>query len=81
MHAGETLGAGGRVRLGKTTLTRLLLRLTEPTAGSVRFDGEDLGALSPAELRRVRREMQVVLQDPYSSMNPRLRSPTSWPSR
>ncbi|WP_143670652.1 ATP-binding cassette domain-containing protein, partial [Streptomyces antimycoticus] len=58
---------------GKTTLTRLLLKLVEPTAGNVRFDGQDLAALSPAGLRAVRRQMQVVLQDPYSSMNPRMR--------
>ncbi|MEV5783203.1 ATP-binding cassette domain-containing protein [Streptomyces sp. NPDC048448] len=70
---GQTLALVGESGCGKTTLTRLLLRLLEPTAGSVRFDGQDLGALSPARLRSVRRQMQVVLQDPYSSMNPRMR--------
>ncbi len=70
---GETLALVGESGCGKTTLTRLLLRLLEPTAGTVRFDGEDLAALPPAALRRVRRQMQVVLQDPYSSMNPRMR--------
>lgn len=73
VSAGETFALVGESGSGKTTLTRLLLRLTEPTAGSVHFDGRDLTAMPPAHLRRVRREMQVVLQDPYSSMNPRMR--------
>ncbi|WP_329469212.1 ATP-binding cassette domain-containing protein [Streptomyces sp. NBC_01723] len=73
VHEGETLALVGESGCGKTTLTRLLLRLLEPTAGSVRFDGQDLAALSAPELRAVRRQMQVVLQDPYSSMNPRMR--------
>jgi ABC-type glutathione transport system ATPase component len=71
--SGETLAVVGESGSGKTTLTRLLLRLIEPTAGTVRFDGADLYSLGAASLRKVRREMQVVLQDPYSSMNPRLR--------
>ncbi|MCR6487521.1 ATP-binding cassette domain-containing protein [Amycolatopsis sp. OK19-0408] len=71
--AGETLAVVGESGSGKTTLTRLLLRLEDPTAGTVRFDGDDLFSLGAARLRKVRREMQVVLQDPYSSMNPRLR--------
>ncbi|MGQ4516074.1 ATP-binding cassette domain-containing protein [Streptomyces sp. DW26H14] len=73
VHEGETLALVGESGCGKTTLTRLLLRLTEPTAGTVSFDGRDLAGLTPGELRGVRRQMQVVLQDPYSSMNPRLR--------
>jgi peptide/nickel transport system ATP-binding protein/oligopeptide transport system ATP-binding protein len=71
--SGETLAVVGESGSGKTTLTRLLLCLIEPTAGTVRFDGADLHSLKAASLRKVRREMQVVLQDPYSSMNPRLR--------
>ncbi|WP_158880529.1 ATP-binding cassette domain-containing protein [Amycolatopsis anabasis] len=70
---GETLALVGESGSGKTTLTRLLLRLLEPSSGSVHFDGVDLAALSPARLRRIRRQVQVVLQDPYSSMNPRMR--------
>ncbi|MFD5573673.1 ATP-binding cassette domain-containing protein [Streptomyces cadmiisoli] len=73
VHEGETLALVGESGCGKTTLTRLLLKLIDPTAGSVRFDGRDLATLSTAEMRGVRRQMQVVLQDPYSSMNPRMR--------
>ncbi|ANJ05677.1 ATP-binding cassette domain-containing protein [Streptomyces parvulus] len=73
VHEGETLALVGESGCGKTTLTRLLLRLLEPTAGSVSFDGRDLTTLSAPELRAVRRQMQVVLQDPHSSMNPRMR--------
>ncbi|WP_432045164.1 ATP-binding cassette domain-containing protein [Streptomyces asiaticus] len=70
---GETLALVGESGSGKTTLTRLLLGLLDPTAGTVRFEGHDLAALPPAELRALRAGMQVVLQDPYSSMNPRMR--------
>jgi len=73
VEEGETLAVVGESGSGKTTLTRLLLRLLEPSAGTVSFDGRDLFALSRPQLRAVRREMQVVLQDPYSSMNPRMR--------
>ncbi|MDX2924367.1 ATP-binding cassette domain-containing protein [Streptomyces coelicolor] len=73
VREGETMALVGESGCGKTTLTRLLLGLLEPTAGSVRFDGQDLAALTASQLRGVRRQMQVVLQDPYSSMNPRMR--------
>ena len=69
---GECVALVGESGSGKTTLGRLLTRLIEPDAGSVRFAGEDLLALSGADLRRKRREIQVVFQDPWGSLNPRL---------
>ncbi len=72
LERGETLGIVGESGCGKSTLARLILRLIEPTAGSVRFAGEDLLALPQSDLRVRRRDMQLIFQDPYASLDPRL---------
>ncbi len=70
---GKTVGLVGESGCGKTTLGRVVLRLIPPDAGRIRFEGRDITHLSGEELRRVRRRMQIIFQDPYSSLNPRMR--------
>jgi oligopeptide/dipeptide ABC transporter ATP-binding protein len=70
--AAQTLGMVGESGCGKTTAGRSLLRLIEPTSGSIRFDGHELMAMTQGELRPYRKQMQIIFQDPYSSLNPRM---------
>jgi ABC-type glutathione transport system ATPase component len=71
VHEGQTLGIVGESGCGKTTAGKTILKLIEPTSGTIRYDGNDITAFSREQMKRYRQQMQIIFQDPFSSLNPR----------